>query len=268
MSLFDIIILALVQGLTEFLPISSSGHLVLIPYLLGMDDPSLGVSAALHFGTLLAVLAYFWRDWIGIVFRGLGIKSPIRTREEYPKHLLWLLALATVPAAAFGYVFRDAVEFLDMFPLIVALGTCIGGIILLLADKFGKKRLAVRSINVRQTVIFGLAQVLALFSGVSRSGITMSAGLFLGFTRKDAARFSFFMAAPIIFGAAVLEFPNLLCVEQLNLVVIGVFISFISALVVIRFMMRFIERVTYVVFVWYSFFLAVLVGVVGVMNFV
>lgn len=261
MALMDIIsslILSLIQGLTEFLPISSSGHLALASYFFNLREPSLGFSVALHIGTLLAVLVYFWKDWIIILFRGARKSIFPEAHSEYTTKTLWLIVLATIPAVIFGSVWKQAVATLALYPQVVIVFIILGGALLWIADIYGKKNLSFSQINWKTALVIGLSQILALFAGISRSGITMAAGLMLGLGRKDTARFSFLMATPIIIGAAILEFSDLLKSGMNANVFLGILISFVIAYVTIAFMMRFIEKVHYRIFFWYSLLLALI----------
>jgi undecaprenyl-diphosphatase len=257
MQIFDTIILALVQGITEFLPISSSGHLVLMPRLFGIDEPSLGLSVALHIGTLLAVVLYFWSDWVVIFARAFRMHILPDTHPEYSSKMLWFLVVATIPAAVAGYFLEDIVVALEQYPLVVAAGVLVGGSILWMADVRGKKNVALEFVGIRQALLIGFSQIAALFAGISRSGITISAGLLLGLNRKDAARFSFLMATPIIIGAGLLELPSLFATGFTQGIFVGILVSFVSAYLVIKYMLRFIEKVQYRVFFWYSLVLVV-----------
>jgi len=203
MEPLHLVILALVQGLTEFLPISSSGHLVLLPLLLGWQDQGLAYDVAAHLGTLIAVTGYFRRDLLAMAracWRSgrHGVPSP-------QARLAWLVVLATLPAGLIGLALHDVIATRLRGIEVIAATTIAFGLLLWLADRRGRRRRAMHSLNVRDALLIGIAQALALVPGTSRSGITMTAGLLLGLTRQSAARFSFLMAIPVILLAACLE---------------------------------------------------------------
>ena len=204
---FQALIMGIVQGLTEFLPVSSSGHLIIIPYLLGWTDPfitSLAFSVMLHLGTLVALLVYFRADWLAIVPAGF---SGLRERSlgtDPNRRLAWLLVVATIPAVIAGPI-RTAED--------VAIAMVVGAAVLWLADQVGRKVDGIDKVTFPRALVIGLAQAVALVPGISRAGMSISAGLFAGLTREAAARFSFLMAAPIIAGAGVFEARKLLTGE-------------------------------------------------------
>lgn len=258
------IVLGLAQGLGEFLPISSSGHLVIIPWLFNFSDPGLAFDVALHAGTLIAVLAYFWRDIIeivGLVF----VEEKIRNGAEqinYKKNTLWLIALATIPGVLAGYFLEDQAETIFRHPLLVAITLVIAGWILYLADKYMQHRKDIGVMSWKDSLVIGLSQAVAIIPGVSRSGATITAGLFMGLDRKSAARFSFLLSVPIIFGATFFKLPYLLK-EGMNLpMIVGVIISAISGYLAIKYLIKFIERTSYKIFFWYRLALALLIGAV------
>lgn len=263
MSIFEVIILALVQGITEFLPVSSSGHLVLAPRVFGFEDMGLGVSVVLHVGTLLAVLLYFWRDWLSIFQLALFSQTSNVQGQMYTKKTLVFLVISTIPAALAGFFMGDFLEQSMRNPLWVAGLIAAGAIILWIADKRLRIRKEIQSLTHLDVLCIGMAQVLALLPGISRSGITISVGMFLGLGRKEAARFSFLMATPIIIGAGALKIPEIVSIGFSGTSLIGVALSFLASFLTIRYMLRFIERVRYSVFVWYSFVLAFIIFLIG-----
>lgn len=210
MSALQALVLGLVQGLGEFLPISSSGHLIVVPWLCGWPGQSLAFDVALHLGTLGAVLYAFWRDWwrlLGAGLRGALAGRPFGTPEG---RLLGLIVLATVPGAVAGKLLDEWAETTFRSPLLVACSMAVMGVVLLLADNRARPAgAAALDVSLRDALLIGLAQSLALVPGVSRSGATISAGLILGYRREEAARFSFLLATPITAGAALLKVPAL-----------------------------------------------------------
>jgi len=264
------LVMGLVQGLTEFLPISSSGHLVLVPWLFGWKDPfidSVAFTVVLHMGTLLALLVYFWREWARLVPAGLASLRDRSLRDDGDRRLAWLLVVATIPAVIVGPLFESTFEDLVREPARVAVMLCVGAAILWLADRWGSKLREMASLTFGNALGIGLAQVVALVPGISRSGISISAGLFLGLTRESAARFSFMMATPVVGGAGVWEARKLLTGEagvhpSLHLVVIGFIAAAISGLLAIRFMLEFLRRRPVTVFVVYRVIAAAFVFIV------
>lgn len=264
------LVMGLVQGLTEFLPISSSGHLVLVPWLFGWKDPfldSLAFSVMLHMGTLLALLVYFWRDWIRVIPAGLASIRDRSLRGDPDRKLAWLLVVATVPAVIVGPLFNDALVSAVRAPALVALMLCVGAAIIWLADRWGSKLRDMGSMTFLGAFGIGVAQVLALVPGISRSGVSISAGLLEGLNREAAARFSFLMATPVVAGAGAFEALKLIRGDsgprpEVNLVVIGFIAAAISGLLAIRFMLEFLKRQPMTGFVVYRVVAAVIVFIV------
>jgi undecaprenyl-diphosphatase len=265
------LVMGLVQGLTEFLPVSSSGHLILVPWLFDWKDPfitSLEFSVTLHMGTLLALLVFFWRDWLRLIPAGLASIRDRSLRGDPDRKMAWLLVVATIPAVLVGPLFNDTVESWVREPARVALMLCVGAAILWLADRWGTKLRDMDSLTFGEALGIGVAQVLALVPGISRSGISISAGLFLGLTREAAARFAFLMATPVVAGAGVWEARKLLTHDaaapnpSAQLMVIGFIAAAISGLLAIRFMLEFLKRRPVTVFVIYRVAAAVLVFIV------
>ena len=257
MLLIQLITLAVVQGVTEFLPISSSGHLVILPHLSMWPDQGLVYDVAAHFGSLIAVVGYFHRDIRNIVaacfaqVRGGG--------ESQYSRLGWAVMRATVPVCVIGLMFHDFIATYLREPLIIAATTLVFGAVLWVADVYGRRDRELTSIGWIDIGIIGVSQTLALIPGTSRSGITMSAALAVGLTREAAARFSFLLSIPVIVLAAGYESLNLMnagvSVDWTGLAVVTVG-SAASALVCIALFLRFIERLGMLPFVVYRFFLA------------
>ncbi len=264
MSLLQVVILAVVQGFTEFLPISSSAHLALAPWLLGWPDQGLVFDIALHFGTLAAVLIYFFRDWLQIIAQGFGLYyGPDEDLRRKPK-LLWLLAAASVPVGIVGLKFQDQVETTLRNPFTIG-GMLIGvGLVMGLADRLGRRVKQIGEVSVADGLIIGLAQALAVVPGTSRSGITITAGLFRNIDREAAARFSFLLSTPAIGGAALKAYLDLMEAGGIppGMYVpfaLGILVSAVTGLVVIRYFLRFLRRHTLRFFVAYRIIFGIIV---------
>lgn len=264
MEILHAIILGLVQGLAEFLPISSSAHLIIVPWLLHWNDPGLGFDVALHMGTLLGVLIYFWQD-IWLIIKGFFHSLSGSTRDlqnNIYQKLAWMLILATIPGAILGKLLEKQADQAFRAPLLIAGTMFIGGLILLVADIVGKKVKNLNHFGFSSALTMGLAQALAVVPGISRSGISIASGLFLGFTKEDAAKFSFLMSVPLIFGAGVLEvkhFHDGITTAQL---VFGFLSSALFGFLAIKYMLRYIAKHDYKIFAWYRFALCILILVV------
>ena len=264
------LVIGIVQGLTEFLPISSSGHLILVPYLLGWTDPfinSLAFSVMLHMGTLVALLAYFWRDWTRLVPAGLGALRDRSFRGDPDRRLAWLIAVTLPPAVVLGVLLSDALEAQVRKPLLVALMLVIGAAILWLADRLGRKADGIEQLGFRGALVIGCAQAFALVPGISRSGISISAGLGLGLNREAATRFSFLMATPVIGGAGLFELKKLLAGEvaadvNAGAIVIGFVAAVVSGVAAIHVLLRYVRSHSMTAFVAYRLLLAALVVVI------
>jgi undecaprenyl-diphosphatase len=264
------LVMGLVQGLTEFLPVSSSGHLILVPWLFGWKDPfidSLAFSVTLHMGTLLALLVFFWRDWLRLIPAGLASIRDRSLRGDADRKMAWLIVVATIPAVIIAPLLNDTIESSVREPARVALMLCVGAAILWLADRWGSKAREMDSLTFPGALAIGLAQALALVPGISRSGISISAGLFAGLNREAAARFSFLMATPVVAGAGLWEARKMLANEagvtpDTHLMFIGFVAAAVSGLLAIRFMLEFLKRQPLTGFVVYRVLLAVLVFIV------
>ena len=267
---FQALVLGIVQGLTEFLPISSSGHLILVPYLLGWTDPfikSLAFSVMLHMGTLVALLAYFWRDWARLVPAGVAALGERSFAGDPDRRLAWLIAATLPPAVLFGVLLSDFFAEQVRRPLLVALMLVIGAAILWLADRLGRKTDGIDRLGFPGAFGIGCAQALALVPGISRSGISISAGLGLGLSREEATRFSFLMATPVVAGAGIFELRKMLTGEvagDVNVAVVGIGFAAaaVSGLAAIHVLLRFVRTHSMAAFVVYRLLLAALVLVV------
>jgi undecaprenyl-diphosphatase len=264
---FQAIVLGIVQGLGEFLPISSSAHLVVTPWLLGWPDPGLAFDVALHVGTLAAVLYAFAGDWARIImaaFQGLFRGRPF----EGEGRMLWLLALASLPGGIAGLALEDYADTTFRSPLLIAATMAGVGTILLLADRRaarladGAETHDALHVTTRDALLIGCAQALAIVPGVSRSGSTISMALFLGYRREEAARFSFLLATPITLGAALHKVPHLLGASNGHIVLLGIVVSAVVGLLAIRVLLAYVRTRDYRPFVYYRWAFAAMLVVV------
>lgn len=268
-QLVQAIVLGIVQGLTEFLPVSSSGHLIIVPALLGWNDPfieSLAFSVMLHVATLLALLLYFQADWRRLIPAGLAAIRDRSFRGDPDRKLAWLLAASTIPAVIAGVLLNDVIETGFREPRLVAVTLVIGAAILWLADRLGSRTRTMDALTFPIALGIGAAQALALVPGISRAGISISAGLFAGLSREAAARFAFLMATPITFGAGIWEFRKIVTGEagvDLPLVPLaaGMLASLVAGLLAIAVTLRFLRTHSVGVFVVYRIALAAVVVV-------
>ena len=252
MSIFDAVLLGLLQALGEFLPISSSAHLVLLPFLRGQAYQGVTFDVALHLATLLAVLLYFSKDWYQIIKDGFT-----RPRSSEGK-TLWLLAAATMPAAIAGVLFEEQVETVFRSPVSIAICLMFFALLLWYADRKDNSQNNC-PLTLKTMLIIGCAQALALMPGVSRSGITITAALFLGFSRCQSARISFLLSAPIIGGAALLRLSQLAWADINAPLVWGFITAFVAALFVIGGLMKYIKTHSFNVFVYYRLLLGIFI---------
>jgi len=257
LTTLQIIILAIVQGLTEFLPISSSGHLVLVPYLFDWTDQGLAFDVAVHFGSLVAVCIFFRKDIASLLAGSVQVVTGnVKTPES---RMALAIALATIPAAMAGLLFASWIEQNLRDPSVIVYTLAGYGILMALADRFGRRERSMVDVGFKEAFIIGCAQALALVPGTSRSGITITAARMLGFERQDAARFSFLLSAPVIFLAAGYKFFELISSGetvawgQLGL---GALVSCVVAYISIEFFMRVVTRTGLAPFAIYRLLLA------------
>ena len=264
MSLFHVVVLAVVQGFTEFLPISSSAHLALAPWLLGWPDQGLTFDIALHFGTLVAVIVYFFRDWLQLAAMGFGIRytpNPELTRNP---RLLWMIALATVPVGVAGLLLKDQVETTLRSPVVIGIMLIAVGVLMGVAERLGARRKNVGSMSFGDTMAIGAAQAVAIVPGTSRSGITITAALFRDIDRESAARFSFLLSAPAIAGAALDAFLDLMKHGGIEpgmglAFALGMAVSAVTGCLVIAFFLRYLRRNSLNFFVYYRIVFGIIV---------
>jgi undecaprenyl-diphosphatase len=255
MTIEQIIVLAVVQGVTEFLPISSSGHLILVPQIMHWRDQGFVVDVMTHIGTLFAILIYFWRDVARIVKGALEL---LKGRVTDEGRLAIYIVLATIPAVAFG-LFLKTVGYTDLERnvAVVAWNTILYGLLMLVADMVGSQDRNMSNMTLSSALLIGVAQALALIPGTSRSGVTITAGRFLGFNRPDAARFSFLLGIPAIAGAGVLTVGDALSSGE-TITMDAIYcagLTFVAGLAAIAFLMALVKRVSLLPFVLYRMIL-------------
>ncbi|MBN2085265.1 MAG: undecaprenyl-diphosphate phosphatase [Anaerolineales bacterium] len=285
-AILQSIILGLVQGATEFIPVSSSAHLIIVPWLFGWTDPaltSLPFDVALHLGTLAAVLVFFAKDWVRLIRAFFQSLLERRVNPDPDRRLAWLLVIGTIPGAIAGFLFEGAIDDLFHKPgapiaagamLVMAAIIAGFGLILLLADRLARHTQGLEKLNLVQTILIGLSQALAIFPGVSRSGATIASGLALGIKREDAARFSFLLSAPIIAGAGVKSLWNVISdagtgalnSSELVLFATGFLAAAVSGFFCMRFLVNFLRKHPIDVFVYYRWGLAILVAAVALVK--
>jgi undecaprenyl-diphosphatase len=262
MTPLQAIALGVIQGLSEFLPISSSAHLTLIPWLLGWEDPGLAFDVALHFGTLLAVVWYFRMEWLALIRAAWGIITTGRIETPEKRRVIYLI-IATIPGAVGGLLLQSKAESAFRSPQLIAIALIVLGVVLWLTDKLVDQRRVLGEMRWVDSLLIGLSQVIALIPGVSRSGSTITTGRGLRFERESAAEFSFLMSMPIIAAAVVLEGPKALHQGGLtNELMSGVVASAISGWLAISILMRYVSRHSYGIFAWYRILLGLGVLVV------
>ncbi len=264
---FQIFILGLIQGIAEFLPISSSAHLIIFRDLFGIgssmgNDIALSFDIALHFGTLLAIGIYFFKDFINMITKGIT-KGP----KDKEGKLFWFIVVATIPAAIAGVLFEDVIEnMIRSNFILIALALIIMGIIIYLFDKYMKQNKSFKKMNYLDALIIGVSQVFALIPGFSRSGTTIAAGRARGLKREDAAKFSFYLSAPVVLGAVVLNVFDASVISAItsnaSIFIIGVLVAFISGLLCIEFLLRYIKNNNFKIFMYYR----IIIGIVVILT--
>jgi undecaprenyl-diphosphatase len=263
MDLLQAVLLGAVQGLTEFLPISSSGHLIMVPFVLGWPAHSQSFDLALHLGTLVALGWFFWTDWLALI-RGfvMGLVSSAARAADPNWRFAWLVLLGSIPAGIIGIALEKPIEELFRSPALNAGLLIVFGLILWLADRYGSLKRTTESLSWLDALVMGLAQAIALVPGVSRSGITMTAGLFRGLDRPTAARFSFLLSGPIILGAALFKLRGGVPAAELVPALVGMVVSAVVGFLSIRFLLRYLQRNSLLVFVIYRVaFGALVIGI-------
>jgi len=248
MTIFQAVIFGIVQGVTEFLPVSSTAHLILLPWFFGWPDPGLSFDVALHLGTLVALVIYFWKDWLGLLAK--------------PRMIAFIIA-ATIPGAVAGVLFESQVENALRSPKLIALMLSLMALVLVVAELKGRRKKELDQISWRDAITVGCAQAFALVPGVSRSGSTITAGLFVGMKRETAARFSFYLSAPIIAGAVAKKMLDIFKAgipsDQVSPFVVGIAVSGIVGYLSIAFLLGYLKTHNTFLFVYYRIALAIVV---------
>lgn len=276
MPLIQAIVLALVQALTEFLPVSSTAHLVLFPWLLHWADPGEAFDVALHAGTLLAVIFYFFKDWLTLLVCGLGGSYPTSApAEEVAQHrrMFWYMVAGTIPGGIVGKLFDKQIEEHLRTPAIIGVSLVAVALVMWWADSRARLTRKVEESNLGDAIAIGSAQAIALWPGVSRSGITISAGLFRNFTREAATRFSFLLSAPLIAGAVAAKLPGLIKLHRaggldlpISTLVISILVSGAAGYAVIAFFLRYLQTRTLKVFIVYRLVFGIIVLILAFLQ--
>jgi undecaprenyl-diphosphatase len=265
MPLLEVIILGIVQGLTEFLPVSSTAHLAVIPWLFGWPDPGLSYDIALHVGTLAAVLLYFFRDWVQIIGQAFGIPMEADPLVKRNRGLLWLLIAGTIPAALAGLLYQKQAETTLRTPYVIATMMIGIGLVIWLAERAGRRQKDLSHVSFVDSLTVGAAQALAVVPGVSRSGVTIAAGLFRNLDRATAARFSFLLSTPVIAGAAAKDLWDLLRhqggipPEMRSAFLIGIAVSAVVGGLTIKFFLAYLKQRGLTFFVLYRLVFGIMI---------
>lgn len=264
MALWESVVLGIIQGIAEFLPISSSAHLIIFRDIFGIgasmsESVGLTFDIALHFGTLLAILLFFFHDFLSMITKGFT-----KGCKEKEGRLLWYLVAATVPAAIVGVLFEEPIEkVIRTNYILIALALAIMGIIIYLADRYSKQEKDLTKVSLKDALLIGCAQVFALIPGFSRSGTTIAAGRALKLNREDAAKFSFFLSAPVTAGAVVLQLFKkgtfALIGDNLMIFLVGFLASFLMGLLCIKFLLQYLKKHDFNLFMWYRIALCIIV---------
>jgi undecaprenyl-diphosphatase len=264
MTVFQALVLGLVQGLSEFLPISSSAHLALTPWVLGWPAPGLAFDVALHLGTLIALVWFFWQEWMRLARSLFSVLRKRRIETEGERRVVWVI-LATIPGGIAGFLLQGYAKTIFRNPALIGVMIIVMGIVLWAVDRFAKSDRALESMTLRDAIVIGVAQMFAIIPGVSRSGSTITAGRALAFSREGAAVFSFLLSLPIITAAVLFEGRHALDHGITAPLVVGVLASAVSGWLAISVLLKFIARHSYGIFAVYR--LIVGAGVLALVAF-
>jgi len=276
MALYQAVILALVQALTEFLPVSSTAHLIIFPWLAGWPDPGLAFDVALHAGTLLALVLYFFKDWLTLVLCGVGLKYPATAPAEEVAHnrkMFWYLLIGTIPAGIAGVLFHHQIEETLRTPKVIGVSMVLIAVLMWWADSKKDLTRKEQESNLGDALTIGTAQALALWPGVSRSGITITTGLFRKLTREAATRFSFILSVPAIAGAVVMELPKLIKLHKagglelpMSTLAISIIVAGLAGYAVIAFFLKYLRTHTLKPFVYYRLVFGIIILVLAFLH--
>lgn len=260
-------ILGIIQGITEFLPISSTAHLILVPWLFSWYDAGLPFNVAMHLGSLIAILIYFRHDWKRIVSEFIKCTLKGSYKESSDGRLGLFLVIGAVPGVISGFVFESFASGILRNPVSIAVALALFGLFLYFADRKTTNEKEIKDMNLKDCLFFGIAQAFAIIPGVSRSGVTVTGGLLRNFKREEAARFSFLLATPLIIGATVLESRHFTAETLTSFsFIVGIASSAVTSYFVIRFLLAFLRRQNFTIFVVYRLLLALLIIVIALIN--
>lgn len=268
--MYQAIILGIIQGLTEFIPVSSTAHLILVPRLFGWQDPGLEFDAVLHLGTLAGIIAFFWRDFYRMLY---GMLISLFTKKErinefnLEGRMGWYIIIGTIPAGIAGLLFKDKIETILRSAPLIAITLILFAIVLWWAETKGRKIRKTYHINIFDAIIIGFAQAVALIPGVSRSGITITAGLFRNLERETAARFAFLLSTPIILAGGLLSLMHVykagIATGSLSPLLAGFIASTVSGFLAIKYLLKYLSRRKVNLFVYYRIVLGIIILIIG-----
>ena len=253
MEIYQALILGIIQGLTELLPISSSAHLTIIPWIFNWTIPE-SFDVALHFGTLLAIVIYFFKDWIDLLIG--GYKYVVKKEKTVQGRMFWYIVLATIPGGIVGFILDTFLSGILNRPIIIAIALTVMGVILYFVDKKSKSQTEYEQMTLKQTFLIGVSQALAFIPGVSRSGVTMTTARAMGVKREAAAKYSFLLSTPIVFAATVLKFKDFIFDLPF---IIGVLASFIVGILVVKFLLKYLQKGSFKAFAIYRIIAGLLI---------